>query len=201
MTQPFDDLTPIGKLDFRHNTTQLLGSYALRLVGVFVFGLLFVGWISVIRPDMSTSVETLLSIELANVPAVVSILLLIVDVGLVLYAHELVHAGAFYITHRQVPKIGMRGFVIFAAAPSHLLTRPQLVVNALLPLVVLSLLGGLALWAVPAPLIAWVWIPAVVNAAAAGGDIMAVVWAMRYDSNARYHDDGDIITAYLPERI
>lgn len=201
MTQPFDDMTAIDTLDFRHNTSQLMVSYALRLVGVFVFGLLFVGWMSVIRPNLSTSVETLLNIKLANVPAVVSIVLLIVDVVVVLYAHELVHAVAFYMTHRQVPKIGMRGFVIFAAAPSHLLTRHQLVVNALLPLVVISLLGGLALWAVPAPLIAWIWIPTVVNAAAAGGDIMAVAWAMKHEKNALYHDDGDIITAYVPGRV
>lgn len=196
MTPVNDELKKVDALDFRNNKTQLIESYLLRMIGVVVFGMLFMLWISLITPNPSMKLETLLNIEIANLPPVVSILFIILDVILVLYLHELIHASVFYITHKQHPKIGMRGFVIFAAAPSHLLARHQLVINALSPFFVISTFGASILFFIPTDWIAWIFIPTVVNAAASGGDFMAVVWALRHDKHVVYNDDGDIITAY-----
>lgn len=191
-----NELKKVDALDFRNNKTQLILSYILRIIGVVVFGLLFMLWISLINADTPITLQTFLNIEIANLPAVVSILLIILDVIFVLYLHELIHAFVFYLTHRQKPKIGMRGFVIFAAAPSHLLNRNQLIINALSPFFAISVLGAFMLSLIPNNLTAWVLIPTIVNAAASGGDFMAVVWAMRHDKRAIYNDDGDIITAF-----
>ena len=51
---------------------------------------------------------------------------------------------------------------------------------------------------IPVEALSWLFIPTVVNAAAAGGDFMAVSWLYRQDRTARFHDDGDILTAYVP---
>jgi len=197
MNNNYDELTKIDALDFRNNNIQLLLSYVLRIIGVLVFGLLFILWIALIKPGASMNLKTVLNIRIAHLPPAVSILLIIIDVLFVLYFHELVHASIFYITHRQPPKIGMRGFIIFAAAPSHLLKRQQLLMNALAPFFFISLLGCFALVLVPDHLIAWIIVPAVVNAAASGGDFMAVAWAMKHGKQVLYRDDGDIITAFL----
>lgn len=197
MTSKFGEMNKIDALDFRNNKAQLILSYILRITGVFVFGLLFVLWVSLVKPNTLMNFETLLNIKIVSVPSIVSILFITMDVLFVLYLHELIHASVFYLTHKQKPKIGMRGFVIFAAAPSHLLNRSQFVINALSPFIFISLLGGLALVVIPSNFIAWIFIPTVINAAASGGDFMAVAWVMRHDKRVIYNDDGDIITAYL----
>jgi hypothetical protein len=42
----------------------------------------------------------------------------------------------------------------------------------------------------------WVFIPVVVNAAAAGGDFIAVLWLLRLPNEAMIEDNGDVLTAY-----
>lgn len=186
----------IDALDFRKNTTQLLWSYILRLLGVVVFGLIFAFLVYGVKSTQSLGYQFFLNISIPSLPSLLSIILMSVDVILVLYLHELVHAALFYITHRQPPKIGMRGFVIFAAAPDHLIKRRQMIVNALAPFFVISLIGTLLLVYIPVEYIAWIFIPTLVNAAASGGDFMAVVWMLQHRRSAVYHDDGDVITAY-----
>ena len=186
-------LQVIDQLDFRNNRRQLLSSYLIRLAGVFLFGFLFHYLLNTIRGEFSMA--TLLNVEIERVGAVWSILLLMLDIVLVLYLHELVHAAVYYLSNGQKPRIGMRGLVIYAAAPDKLISRNVMLINAWAPFIVISLLGFLLMLIVPEQALAWVFIPTLVNAAAAGGDFMVVYFVLKHSRQTQYRDVGDIIDA------
>jgi hypothetical protein len=196
MPATHDSLQKIDSLDFRHNTRQLLLSYLLRVIGVVVFGWLFLIITKGITGNDTIGLKSLVDISIQSFPAIGSILLIALDVICVLYLHELVHAAVVFVTHRQKPHIGMRGFVIFAAAPDKVLTKTQFIVNAMAPFTVISLIGILFIFYIPLYTLSWVFIPTVVNAAAAGGDFMAVIWALKQPKNTKFIDYGDITNAY-----
>lgn len=185
------------KLDFRNNKKQLINSYLLRLLGLIIFGIVFFAIAS--WYNNQTTIQTLFNLEIEGLSGFVSILLLISDVIFVLYLHELIHASVFYITHKQKPKIGINGFVIFAAAPEQILTKQQLIINALAPFGVISIIGIILMFFIPAHYIAWIFIPTLVNAAAAGGDFMTVFFVKKYPKNYRYNDIGDILNVLKPD--
>ncbi len=201
MSENNTNLRQIDSLDFRNNKQHLLFSYVLRLIGVVLFGLLFLFITKAIKNSSEVSLLHLVNIQIPSVPAFVSILLVALDVILVLYLHELIHAAVVFITHKQKPHIGIRGFVIFAAAPDKILTKTQFIVNAMAPFTVISLIGVALIFLLPQPLLSWVFIPTVVNAAAAGGDFMAVIWALKQPPNAVFIDYGDTTNAYVEETI
>ena len=196
MPATHDYLKQIDSLDFRHNTRQLLLSYLLRVFGVVVFGWLFFIITKGITGNDTLVLNSLVDISIQSFPAIGSILLISLDVICVLYLHELVHAAVVFVTHRQKPHIGIRGFVIFAAAPDKILTKTQFILNAMAPFTVISLIGILFIFYLPLYTLSWVFIPTVVNAAAAGGDFMAVIWALKQPKNAKFIDYGDITNAY-----
>jgi hypothetical protein len=186
-------LQVIDQLDFRNNRRQLLSSYLIRLAGVFLFGFLFHYLLNTIRGEFSMA--TLLNVEIERVGAVWSILLLMLDIVLVLYLHELLHAAVYYFSSGQKTRIGIRGLVIFAAAPDKLISRSTMLINAWAPFVVISLLGIWLMLIVPEQAISWVFIPTLVNAAAAGGDFMVVYFVLKHSRQTQYRDVGDIINA------
>jgi len=186
----------LSSLDFANDKRQLALSYLIRLIGVFVFTLIFIGFTRLFHPELSTSLVTYINIELPNVPSVVSWLLVAVSVVLVLTLHELVHASVFYLDQRIHPQIGWRGLTIFAAAPGHLHKRGIMIINALAPFTVISILGLVLIALLPVNWLPWIFIPTVVNAAAAGGDFMAVIWLLKQTPDARIEDNGDVLTAY-----
>lgn len=183
----------IDKLDFRNNRTDLIISYLLRVIGIIIFGAIFY-WLYV-KLYGEISFLTLLNIEIDSVSPVISIALLIFDIVFVLYLHEMIHAAVYYLTHGQKPVIGMKGFVIFAAAPEQTLSKKQLIINAIAPLSVITIIGLLAVSAVPTGFSSWVFIPTLVNAAASGGDLMTVYFALKQKPNTLFNDVGDIIYA------
>ncbi len=185
------------KLDFRNNKKQLINSYWLRLAGLLFFGILFIAitkW-----QNSEITIQTLINLEIEGLHGVFSILLLFFDIVFVLYFHELIHATVFYITHEQKPKIGMKGFVIFAAAPEQVLTKSQLIINALAPFVVISIIGIILMFVIPIQYFAWIFIPTLINAAASGGDFMTVFFVKKYPETFRYKDVGDILYVLKPK--
>lgn len=183
----------IDHLDFRNNRKQLIGSYVLRFTGIFFFGFLFQFLLNVFRGEFS--IATLVSIEIEGLAALWSIVLLVLNIVLVLYLHELVHAAVYYFSSRQTPRIGMRGLVIFAAAPDKLISRNVMLINAIAPFVTISLLGFGLMLSVPEQALAWIFILTLVNAAASGGDFMVVYFVLKHSPQTQYRDVGDIISA------
>ena len=192
------NLQQISALDFRNNRAQLLWSYLLRLAGLFIFGAFFLWITRLFHPKAQISLISLLNIELEPLPGFTSILLIILDVAFVLYVHELVHASVFYIMHKQPPKIGIKGLVIYAAAPSQMIRRNPMIINALAPFAIISVTGIILIGIINYNYISWVFIPAVINAAASGGDFMAVAWMLQHKKSTVYRDVGDITEAFEP---
>mgnify|MGYP006268713843 CR=1 FL=1 len=182
----------IDALNFRDNKKQLLLSYLLRVLGLIIFGILFLFVIRYLTNSSEITLKELLYIEIKSIPPILSIILILFDVGVVIFFHEIIHASVVFITHRQKPKIGIRGFIVFAAAPDSVLTKSQFIITALAPFLVISILGCLLILFIPHGLWSWVFIPMVINAAAAGGDFMAVAWALKQPKEAKFIDRGDI---------
>lgn len=91
----------------------------------------------------------------------------------------------------------MRGFIIFAAAPNKVLNKYQLIINAFAPFTLITILGFTLIYFININNLSWVFIPTVVNAAAAGGDFMTVLWAAKQTNKTKFVDSGDITIAYL----
>ena len=187
----------IDSLDFRNNKQQLILSYLLRISGVLIFGYLFFVIAEHLYKTDQVNFKKLFEIEIQSLPSIVSIILVIIDVVVVLYLHELIHAAVFYFTHKQKPKIGIRGFILFAAAPNKILNKNQMITNAFAPFVVITLVGFLLMRLIPIDFSAWIFIPMVVNAAAAGGDFMTIFWVLKQPKGAKFIDIGDITNAYI----
>ena len=196
MDEQFKNLNKIDSLDFRNNKRQLVTSYLLRILGVFVFALLFLIIAKYFKNSFNVSMNLLLNIKIESLPSIVSIFLVILDVLLVLYLHELIPATVFFISHKQKPQIGIHGFIIFAAAPDKILNKFQLIINALAPFTVITLIGLLLIFFTPLDYLSWIFIPTVVNAAAAGGDFMTAIWSAKKPKNTKFIDTGDITNAY-----
>ena len=197
MCDNINNLVQVDTLDFKNNKSQLIISYLLRLSGIIFFGFLF--WMATIfiKNNEGITIETLLRIKIETLPSLVSILLIVLDVIFVLYIHEIIHALVFFITHKQKTQIGIRGFIIFAAAPNKVLNKYQLIINAFAPFTLITILGFSLIYFINVNYLSWVFIPTVVNAAAAGGDFMTVLWAAKQANNTKFVDSGDITIAYL----
>ena len=189
------DYAEISKLDFRDNTQLMLLSYGLRIVGAVLFSLFFFIIVQQMYPDDAIALESLITIKLVNVPDIVSIVLIVVAVVGVLWLHELIHATVFFIHTGASPHIGMNGPIIFASAIGYMNTRNAMMINALAPFVVISILGVLLMFVVPISLLAFIFIPTVANAAAAGGDFMAVYWLLSLPADTQIEDHGDVLIA------
>jgi hypothetical protein len=189
------DLTEIGTLDFQ-SSSNLFAGYALRAAGLVIFAALFVVIARAAHPDLPLAADTFIGIAIEGAAVWVSILFLIFAVAGVLYLHELIHAAAFFAFCGAPPKIGAKRWLIFAAAPGYLNRRGTMAANALAPFVVISLVGAALLVFLPTAHLSWVFVPTVVNAAAAGGDFLAVAWLGKLPEGSWLEDDGERLTAY-----
>lgn len=191
----------LSRLDFRNNTRLTILSYLLRLISAVILGVLFFLIVQRLRPDETLTLTALISIGIDGVPAIASIILVVATVIGVLVLHECVHAAVFAITSGAPPRIGIRGAIIFASAEGYLSSRNAMLVNAIAPFAVISALGLLLLPIVPSAALAWIFIPTVVNAAVAAGDVMVVAWLATLPTTAMIEDYGDVLEAYSLHRV
>ena len=193
-----DEYTKKDSLDFKNNRRHLVVSYLLRLASLAIFIPVFAAIAILLHQELRMSFISLLNITIPGLPSVVSILFVIIDVIAVLYLHEIIHATVFWTATRGKFKIGIRGAVIFAAAPEWYLPKRHMIINALAPFVVISFFGVVLMAALPPSSISWVYIPIVINAAAAAGDFMMVAWVARHDPRTLFYDEGDATFSYSP---
>ena len=197
MYDKIENLKQIDLLDFRNNKKQLIISYFLRAIGVIVFGYIFLLITNILANDSEVVLKELINIEIKSLPAILSVILIIIDVSIVIFLHELIHASVVFLTHRQKPRIGIRGLIVYAAAPESVLTKTQFIITALAPFLLISIIGCMLIFFIPQSFLSWIFIPTVVNAAAAAGDFMAVLWALKQPENAKFIDEADITYAYI----
>jgi hypothetical protein len=120
----------------------------------------------------------------------------VVVLALTLVLHELIHAFFFWRFTKHWANFGFRGVYAFAAAPNWYIPRNQHLIITLAPLVVISAVGILLMLVVPLPLLPWLVLALVVNAAGAVGDLVTAVWLLRHPEQAYVNDYGDGMTIF-----
>lgn len=77
-----------------------------------------------------------------------------------------------------LPRMGMRGAMIFASSQRFLNTPFAMIINALVSFVVISLPDMFLMLIITLSVVGLVFIPIVVNVDASGGDFMAAYWSL-----------------------
>jgi hypothetical protein len=164
-------------------TLQLLAVPAL-VGSIFVFGMLS----ALLRPEGWT-------FELRDTSPAVAIGAvvggLVATFVLALALHEAVHGVVLWAITGARPVFGIKGWYAFADAPGWYLSRGQMVVTYLAPLVVLPAIGLPLVGVAPAGLSLFILLGLVVNAVGAVGDLYATVFVLRIRGPVVFGDGPD----------
>jgi hypothetical protein len=174
----------------------------LNLAGL---GLLFgVGWLfleslSFLRPAYVSSENILIITGMREFWR--GILLLAVSVVLVIVLRETLHGLVLWIVTKQLPKLSFRGFYTYAAAPEWYLPRSDYLWISLVPLLVITVLGTIAVTFVPLNLVPGVMLLVSLNVAISVGDIVTAFWLVGKPKAILILDHGDGLKVFHDKGI
>lgn len=118
---------------------------------------------------------------------------------IVLPLHELIHGVAIQLCgHRARYGMNLSKGVLYATADQALFRRNEYLLVALLPLVVITLLGMALLLMVSEWLVTAVSVAVIVNAGGAIGDLWAAAIVRRSPPEALVRDEEDSFRVYMP---
>ncbi|SDK75300.1 Putative zincin peptidase [Catalinimonas alkaloidigena] len=185
-TLPFDDMVPFVREALRDRTWASVAYFAVAL-GPILVGLLVVGTRLATHQEIPWDGLW----QAGGWAALFSFTLLIP-------IHELLHAAAYKLA--GAPRISFgaqwRQFVFYAAADRFVVTRRELVVVALTPFLVITLVTLLGAMLVPGPG-RWFFLAVfVIHTSFCGGDFGIVSYLMRHRPDYSY-DDLDAKKAYF----
>lgn len=123
----------------------------------------------------------------------------VLAVILSLVIHELVHGLFFWLFSGRRPGFGVRGLLLYAAAPEGVyFPRNQYLIVGIAPLLCLTLLGLLLIPIAPAALVPillfFVWF----NVAGSAGDVLVVIWLLSFSADTVMEDSGTTTIVYGP---
>ena len=172
----------------------------LNLVGL---GLLFgVGWLfleslSFLRPAYISSENILIITGMREFWR--GVLLLAVSVVLVIVLREVLHGLVMWIATKQLPKLSFHGFYAYAAASEWYLPRAAYLWFNLVPLLVITVLGVIAVIYVPLNFVPGVMLLVSMNAAISIGDVVTAFWLMGRPQDILILDHGDGVLVFYHE--
>ena len=176
--QPFnlDGRIEIGKLELSKEVAVTL--IGMGILALFAFGFFF------------TSIYTLftgeISFNFTSGPIIISVALSIGTIVL----HELIH-GAFMSMYGGKPRYGagIAHYILpyFYATTKTVFSRNQFIVISIAPLVVISL-AGIGLMAAFPSIAHWIFLPFVLNASGAVGDLWVTRNVLRYPKHVLLED-------------
>lgn len=190
------DYVAHGAISLKGNRRLLVLLNLLGIPWLVLCAISFVAVASKLQPAQSAASDAL-SLSLTSVVA----LLLVVTVTIVgvLVIHELVHGLFFWLFTRSRPRLGFKGAYAYAAAPGWYISRPQMLVVGLTPLILISLLGLPLLALVPYPASLFLVLALTMNAAGAIGDLYIAVRLLFTPRDVLIRDEGETIRWYAPE--
>lgn len=191
----------IGTLDLRNDRKARSISFALRVFTLIVFVPLFAGVAWVIRPEIRLDPAVLWNLGGGRLPAILVYLALGALIMAMLVLHELVHLAVFRMSGAKDSRIGVNGLAVFAWAEGWYTRRGAMVLNAAAPFFVISAVGVALFPLVSTEYFGWVYLPVVINAAAAAGDYMAIAWLMMVPPRAWISDEGETLIAWAPPGV
>lgn len=161
------------------------------IVCILVFGWLFLQTIKALRPEVMTNIiPARLSSQVVIAFSVILLVLLVV------LLHEALHGVFFWVLTRERPKFKFRIMFAYAAARGSYLRRNRYVVITLVPFLLVTLFGLIAVSFVPAQGVLLVAFLAAVHAGACAGDLVTAVWALKHPSSVLINDEGRVMQAY-----
>lgn len=125
------------------------------------------------------------------------LLLAVLFIAVTVLVHELIHLFFFWLFTRAKPTMGFRGTYAYAGMTGWYFTVPQMLVTALAPLVLISLVGVYGMWAWPtmAGSLAWAGI-VTFNASGAIGDVATAFYLLLQTPETIVEDTGDLFRVY-----
>lgn len=112
--------------------------------------------------------------------------------------HEALHGLFMWVFTRKRPRFGFKIHPYAALPPNAYASRNQAIFISLAPLIIVTILGIPVLLLFPA---SYLWIPIVFisfNGAASVGDMIVVVWLLKYSSNTVWGADKTTNIIYGP---
>ncbi len=186
-------------LDLSENR-KILVLLSLASLGFFVLSwFVFTGLIHLLRPDLTLG-EAQISLVIDDPGRLfISLLVFLGVVVTMLVLHEGIHGLAFWLITGSNVVFGFKGPYAYAAAPEWYIPKNPYLVVSLAPLLLITLLGFLALLAVPVPWILPLLLLITMNASGAVGDIYVFFWLLRKDDDILIQDHGDRMVVFTPD--
>ena len=184
------DLTSEQRMKF---SAVLLG--LALIVAVFV---VMARYVDVVRPgalDLGITVDQegsiIIGFDLGSMLSYFAVLVL------VLVFHELVHGVVFWRVSGETPTVGLKGiFVYVSAPPSVYFQRDRYLWVGAAPMVSLTLVGVLLVPFLPHSLILLDVLFVALNAAGSAGDLVMILFLLRYPSSSLIRDLGSGMVIY-----
>jgi hypothetical protein len=182
--------TLIYSLTLTKNKAAFWGMNIGGVFLMFIFGWLFLQYVSFIRPGLAFEQA------ISSVNVLWGLLLLLgIAVGQMV-VHELIHGAFFWLFTRSRPTFGFRGWYAYAAAPGWFFPPWQYLVIGLAPIVLLSVLGMILLAVLPGGALLAALFAVVANAASSVGDLWVTFRLGREHRPVAVEDLGDGVNFY-----
>jgi hypothetical protein len=180
----------VYSLDLKKNKAALWGMNLGSVLLLFIFGLFFVWFARLVRPNILAEVGS------RSFYPIYFVISLVVVFVVMIVVHELIHGAFFWVFTRQRPKFGLRGWYAFASAPGWYFPCRQYLVIGLAPVVCLSLLGMTLLAVLPAEALVLTLFAVILNAASSIGDLWICIRLMFECRPVVVEDVGDGMSFY-----
>jgi hypothetical protein len=193
-------------LDLSKNRKAVVGAIVSGIVLFIAVGWLLVQFTHFFRPTALEGIRfrDIVTItadgELSGVLPFQLIVDAVVALALVMLIHELVHGVFYWRFAGQRPTFGIKGILVYAAAPSEVyFPRNQYLVVGIAPLVLLTLGGLLLMVIVPVVVVPILMLFVAFNAAGAAGDLLMVACLLSYSPDTLMQDNSSGVIVYGPE--
>jgi hypothetical protein len=184
-----------GTLDITKDARMMVGLNVLGLILLVLGGWFFFVAITALRPqDAYGQFSVLFSANLVETLLFVGAVLALTVLHVMI--HEAIHGIFFWKYTRTRPLFAFRWTHAYAAAPAWYLPRNQYLITALAPLVVITLLGLLLAWVVPASWLLPLWFILTSNAGGSVGDMWVAGWLLLQPVSCLANDRGDAVSLY-----
>lgn len=183
---------PHGTLDLSRQKLLTLGLSGAALLLFVAAGWALLLVLPQLRPDLDG-----LSVELRGLGDLAGFLLVGTGLlALMILIHEAIHGLLFWGFTGARPQFGISFFYAYAAAPGWYLPRPQYIVVALAPLLLITLVGILLIPLVPSAMLPSLLVVITANIAGSIGDLLVVGWLLAQPTGTLVQDTGAAVTIY-----
>ena len=195
-----DGYQEYAAFDRKGNPLNRRISYVMHFAAVVFFVPLFAALTAAVRPGRELDPVDLWAARLPGFGFPGTLALLLVVSAAVLYLHPVIHAAVLRLVGHATPVFATSKAVLSVLVPGWYLSKPVMIIVAVAPFFLISIVGTVLLSVVPSAAIAWVYVPLVANAVVTARDVMTLSWVLVTPRKALFTDDGVVLTTYAMAR-